>query len=96
MKSYVEHEKQWREYFSQKQKHNREQAVKNAEKIYQINRAMRQLQLTKWDFYREQKDKKLGEIAKRQQIKEMLKFWSGICAFRAIVKKALKNLVEIK
>jgi hypothetical protein len=26
----------------------------------------------------------------------MLKFWSGICAFRAIVKKALSNVLKIK
>ena len=26
----------------------------------------------------------------------MLKFWSGICAFRAIVKKALCNVLKIK
>jgi hypothetical protein len=26
----------------------------------------------------------------------MLKFWSGICAFRAIVKKALSDVLKIK
>jgi hypothetical protein len=26
----------------------------------------------------------------------MLKFWSGICAFRVIVKKALSNVLKIK
>lgn len=52
------------------------------------------MQLAKWDYFRSQKEQKLKEIAKRQQIKQMLRFWSGVCMLRQIIKKAFANKTE--